>query len=514
MQRTEEKRTVRCAVYTRKSTEEGLDQEYNTLDAQRDAGEAYIRSQQHEGWVCLPDRYDDGGFTGANMDRPALRRLLADIEAGKVDCVVVYKVDRLSRSLLDFARIMEIFERHNVSFVSVTQAFSTASSMGRLVLNVLLSFAQFEREMISERTRDKIAAARRKGKWSGGMPVLGYDVVDTKLVVNPEEAERVREIFQSYLEHRSLLAVVKHLRAKGWRTKQWTTKKGTRRGGRPFNKNSLYQLLTNVVYVGKIRYKDEVHEGEHEAIVDARTFQAVQSMLRRNGRSGGRGVRNKYNALLRGLLRCAACNCGMSHAYTSKRNRLYRYYVCQRAQAEGWHSCPSPSVPAGEIERFVVDEIKQVGRDPALIDETLALVRGQVEAQIRSLKAERSEFSRRLRTDRAELVRLAEAASPDDARFAEVGERVRYAEQKLSEVEAELAKLEDELVSRSDVAAALGSFDAVWDKLAPREQVRLVELLVAGVVYDGDRGTVSITFRPSGLKWQAEELTRPKEDAA
>ncbi|HHM11906.1 MAG TPA: recombinase family protein [Planctomycetaceae bacterium] len=514
MQRTEEKRTVRCAVYTRKSTEEGLEQEYNTLDAQRDAGEAYIRSQQHEGWVCLPDRYDDGGFTGANMDRPALRRLLADIEAGKVDCVVVYKVDRLSRSLLDFARIMEIFERHNVSFVSVTQAFSTASSMGRLVLNVLLSFAQFEREMISERTRDKIAAARRKGKWSGGMPVLGYDVVDTKLVVNPEEAERVREIFRSYLEHRSLLAVVKHLRAKGWRTKQWTTKKGTRRGGRPFNKNSLYQLLTNVVYVGKIRYKDEVHEGEHEAIVDARTFQAVQTMLRRNGRSGGRGVRNKYNALLRGLLRCAACNCGMSHAYTSKRNRLYRYYVCQRAQAEGWHSCPSPSVPAGEIERFVVDEIKQVGRDPALIDETLALVRGQVESQIKSLKAERSEFSRRLRTDRAELVRLAEAASPDDGRFAEVGERVRYAEQKLSEIEGELAKLEGELVSRSDVAAALGSFDAVWDKLAPREQVRLVELLVAGVVYDGDRGTVSITFRPSGLKWQAEELTRPQEDAA
>ena len=199
---------LRCAVYTRKSTEEGLEQEFNSLDAQREAGEAYIRSQQHEGWVCLPHRYDDGGFTGANMDRPQLRRLLDDIENGRVDCVVVYKVDRLSRSLLDFSRIMETFERKTVSFVSVTQAFNTASSMGRLILNVLLSFAQFEREMISERTRDKIAAARRKGKWSGGMPVLGYNVVETKLVVDPQEAERVREIFALYLERQSLMAVI------------------------------------------------------------------------------------------------------------------------------------------------------------------------------------------------------------------------------------------------------------------------------------------------------------------
>lgn len=217
---------IRCAIYTRKSTEEGLEQEFNSLDAQREAGEAYIKSQQHEGWVCLPSQYDDGGYTGANMERPAIRRLLSDIEAGKVDCVVVYKVDRLSRSLLDFARIMETFERHKVSFVSVTQAFNTASSMGRLVLNVLLSFAQFEREMISERTRDKIAAARRKGKWSGGMPILGYIVAKTKLVVDETEAERVRQIFQLYLEQQAMLPVVRELDRRGWLTKQWTTKKG------------------------------------------------------------------------------------------------------------------------------------------------------------------------------------------------------------------------------------------------------------------------------------------------
>ena len=207
---TAARKTRRCAIYTRKSTEEGLDREFNSLDAQREAAEAYIKSQAHEGWVRLPEHYDDGGFTGGNMDRPALARLIADIEAGRIDAVIVYKVDRFSRSLLDFAKMMELFERHQVAFVSVTQQFNTATSMGRLILNVLLSFAQFEREIISERTRDKIAAARRKGKWSGGMPRLGYDVDPRlkKLIVNEEEAARVRAIFQLYLEHQALRPVV------------------------------------------------------------------------------------------------------------------------------------------------------------------------------------------------------------------------------------------------------------------------------------------------------------------
>jgi len=248
---------IRCAIYTRKSTEEGLEQEFNSLDAQREAGEAYIASQKSEGWVCLPDRYDDGGFTGGNMDRPALKRLLADIEAGRIDCVVVYKVDRLSRSLLDFARIMETFEKHGVSFVSVTQQFNTSTSMGRLMLNVLLSFAQFEREIISERTRDKIAAARRKGKWSGGKPLLGYDLIrspgGSRLVVNEQEAEQVREIFRLYLQHERLAPVLRELDRRGWRTKRWITHRGHPCGGQPFNRVTLYRLLTNVAYLGKVR---------------------------------------------------------------------------------------------------------------------------------------------------------------------------------------------------------------------------------------------------------------------
>ncbi|HEX4613756.1 MAG TPA: recombinase family protein, partial [Urbifossiella sp.] len=249
-------RLVRCAIYTRKSTEEGLEQEFNSLDAQREAAEAYVRSQAGDGWAAVPDRYDDGGFTGGNTDRPGLRRLMADIEAGRVDCVVVYKVDRLSRSLLDFAQLMRRFEDRGVSFVSVTQQFNTATSMGRLVLHVLLSFAQFERELVGERTRDKIAATRRKGKWGGGRPVLGFDREPggRRLVVNEPEADRVRAIFDLYLGQGSLLPVVKELAARGWVTKRWASKAGVETGGRGFTRTSLYQLLTNPLYAGRVRH--------------------------------------------------------------------------------------------------------------------------------------------------------------------------------------------------------------------------------------------------------------------
>ncbi|MCO6458904.1 MAG: recombinase family protein [Pirellulaceae bacterium] len=420
--------TVRCAIYTRKSTDEGHEQEFNSLDAQRDSGEAYIASQKHEGWQCLPERYDDGGFTGGNMERPALRRLLADIEAGKIDCVVVYKVDRLSRSLLDFAKLMEVFDTTGTSFCSVTQQFNTATSMGRLVLNVLLSFAQFEREMISERVRDKIAASRRKGKWSGGMPILGYTVNDTKLVVDKVETQRVQQIFELYLEYQSLLATVTELNRRGWTTKRWTTKKGMQRGGKLFTKNSLYSLLTNITYIGKIKYKDEVHAGEHEAIVSDKLFRQAQTLLQRNGHTGGRAVRNKHGALLRGLLRCSPCGCAMSHTYTSKGNRRYRYYVCGTAQQRGWSECPSPSVPAGEIERFVVEQIKCIGRDPAVLAETVRQVRGQTEEGIERLYHERTALQQQLRNDNTRL-QVAAAMTNDVARVSSLAETQELANQ-------------------------------------------------------------------------------------
>ena len=330
--------SVRCAIYTRKSTEEGLEQSFNTLDAQRDAGEAFINSQRHEGWIALPQKYDDGGYTGANMDRPALKRLLADIESGAANCVVVYKVDRLTRSLLDFARIMETLDKRGATFVSVTQQFNTTSSLGRLTLNILLSFAQFEREMISERTRDKMGAARRKGKWVGGMPVLGYDVVPQggALVVNEEEARRVRAIFDLYLEYGSLIPVVEELQRRDWRMKAWTTREGRQAGGKPIAKNNLYNLLTNKIYMGKVEYGDQIYEGEHDRIVDDEIWNNVRTMLSRNGRRGGRNIGNKHGALLKGLVRCATCDVGMIHTYVEKKNRVYRYYVCIKAHQQGW----------------------------------------------------------------------------------------------------------------------------------------------------------------------------------
>ena len=517
--RTTSQPIVRCAIYTRKSTEEGLEQEFNSLDAQRESAEAYIASQEGEGWVCLSDRYDDGGFTGGNTERPALRHLMADIEDGKVDCVVVYKLDRLSRSLLDFARLLGLFEQHSVSFVAVTQQFSTATSTGRLVMNVLMSFAEFERQIISERTRDKIAAARRKGKWVGGHPVLGYDIDPQrfKLIVNGDEAERVREIFELYLEHEALVPTVRVLNERGWTTKQWTTRKGKERGGRPFDKNRLHKLLTNVVYLGKVKYKDEVHEGEHDGIVAPEVWQRVQQILVRDGRTGGATVRNKYGALLKGLLRCAPCDCSMGHTYSSKNGtKRYRYYVCLGAQKRGWHTCPSKSIPAEEIERLVVDQIRAIGRDPSLIAATIRQARKQVKEQITQLESEKTRLERELKRSHGQVRKLvAETASSSGSaatRLGDLNERIRIAEQRLTEIREDSLTLSRQMVSTHEVTDALAAFDPVWETLSPKEQARIVHLLVERVEYDGEKGKVTMTFRPSGLRALGADLVR--EEAA
>jgi site-specific DNA recombinase len=503
---------VRCAVYTRKSTEEGLEQEFNSLDAQREAAEAYVRSQQHEGWALLPDRYDDGGYTGGNMERPALKQLMADIEGGRIDCVVIYKVDRLSRSLLDFARLMETFERHRVSFVSVTQQFNTATSMGRLILNVLLSFAQFEREIIAERTRDKIAATRRKGKWAGGRPLLGYDVDPrgSKLLVNPDEAEQVREIFRLYLEHEALLPVVQELERRGWRNKRWQTRKGHQRGGQPFTKTGLHRLLTNVTYAGRVRYKSEVHPGEHPAIVAPEVFDRVQTKLREGARTAGAPARNQFGALLKGLLRCAACGCAMTPAHSTKGAKRYRYYVCTRAQKRGWDQCPSKSVPAGQIEDLVVRRVRAAAQDPALLRATADEARRQDEERLADLEGERRVLERDLARWRDEERKLALPAGAEagDAllgRVADLQERIRQAETRLLRVRQQVALLRKGWLDEEDLERALALFAPVWEALTPCEQARAVRLLVRGVDYDGARGKVAIHFHEAGLRSLAGE---------
>ena len=509
---TPESKITRCAIYTRKSTEDGLEQEFNSLDAQRESGEAYITSLASEGWVQIPETYDDGGFTGGNMDRPGLARLMADIEAGKVDCVVVYKVDRLSRSLLDFARTMSLFDELKIAFVSMTQQFNTANSMGRLMLNVLLSFAQFEREIISERTRDKIAATRRKGKWTGGMPLLGYDVEQpgSKLVINQTEATQVRQIYELYLEHRTLLNVVKVLTERRWCNKWWTTKKETRRGGLPFTKTALHKLLTNPTYLGKVKYKAELHEGEHDEIIDPDVFQRVQAQLIQNSNGGGGGVRNEFGALLKGLLRCSCCDAAMVPSITKKGDRRYRYYVCSKAQKLGWETCPSKSVPAGEMERFVIGQIRSLGTDPGFVQNVLEQIDSVDMDELGGLREQERIAEREVRQSETEIRQLSAKGPDSTERLAAAHERMRMATEQLSAIRQEIRDRDIEPPDRDVVEHALREFDPVWNSLSPREQERVLKLLVQPVDYNGESGQVEITFEPDGFEVFLEQVSEER----
>lgn len=319
-------RRLRCAIYTRKSTEEGLEQAFNSLDAQREACAAYVLSQRHEGWSLLPDLYDDGGFTGGNMDRPGLKQLLADVRSGRVDVVVVYKVDRLTRSLADFAKIVDVLDEAGASFVSVTQAFNTTSSMGRLTLNVLLSFAQFEREVISERIRDKVAASKARGIWMGGPVALGYRVEDRKLVVVPEEAETVRHIMRRYLGSRNIFELLSDLQRDGVVSKRTTGRDGTIRGGIPFRRGALYHLLSNRSYLGLTMHKGKAYDGQHDAIVDAELFEAVQAKLAERGNPINSAGARRRVCLLAGMIHDEKRR-PMSPAHTKNHGRRYSYYA-------------------------------------------------------------------------------------------------------------------------------------------------------------------------------------------
>jgi DNA invertase Pin-like site-specific DNA recombinase len=353
-----ERKVFRCAIYTRKSTEHNLDLEFNSLDAQREACEAYIKSQAHEGWRLVRDRYDDGAFSGASLDRPALQSLLADVRRGKIDIIVVYKVDRLTRSLADFAKLVELFDQQAVSFVSVTQSFNTTSSMGRLTLNVLLSFAQFEREVIGERVRDKIAASKRKGIWVGGPVPLGYRCVDKKLLVVPGEADTVRMIFARYLELGSMGALVAELDRRGIRTKVNGRADGRVRGGIRFGVGSLAHLLKNRFYIGEVVYRGEMHRGEHAPILDRDMFEAVQAKLAAN--AVARQLRLKRSpAILTGRIFDDRGN-RMSPTHSNKLGVRYRYYVSHALLQNRKSEAGSvPRVPAPEIEVLVLDGVRK-----------------------------------------------------------------------------------------------------------------------------------------------------------
>lgn len=441
---------ILCAIYTRVSTAEGLGQEFSSLDNQRESAESYIQSQKSEGWVACSERYDDGGFTGANTDRPALQRMVDDIKEGRINCVVVYKVDRLSRSLLDFSQLLQFFDEHQVTFVSVTQHFNTNTSMGRLTLNILLSFAQFEREIISERTRDKMAAAKKKGRFIGGRPGLGYDIDPKthKLVLNPDEAKIVKEIFALYLEKQSLLEVAKILNEKNYKTKYFISSKGRKFGGIAFTNCGVQLIIKNVLYTGKVKYHNELYDGQHEAIVTMDDFKKAQAVLGNNRREWRSPQKETINGLLNGLLRCKACNSAMFAIYTKKKGCKYHYYVCANAQKRGYETCPTRLLNAEHTENKVAELIRQVLNDDAALKNIL------------------------------------KAVNENDS------------------LAITMPKLKQSFLINSPL----------WNELFPQEKARFLKTLLKQIDYDAAKENLSLTFNETGIRFLCSMNLDPKKE--
>jgi len=497
-------KAVRAAAYARISVADRDATPFSSVQAQVEAITAYVRSQKAEGWTLVGEPYVDDGFSGATTDRPALERLLQDTAQGGIDVVVVHRFDRFSRSQRDFLNLLHALEERGVAFASVSQQLDTSTPMGRCMLSVITAFAQMEREVIAERTRDKVRAARRKGLWTGGRPVLGYDVVDKRLVVNEDEAERVRAIFELYLGLGSLLAVIDELRRRGWTTKTWTNQKGETVRGRAFTKTSLYGLLTNPLYLGKLRAGDELVDGAHEAIVDEDTWHVVQARLREHGAGRASGGRRRHDALLGGLAYCA-CGSALTPHHTTRGDRRYAYYVCSRAQKEGADACPGSRIAAGDLERFVVEHVRAIGRDPKVLQATIEADQREREARKPELVGE----ARRLASEKARLDaerrNLVDAVAQGGdappvlvARLKDGDGLLADVERRAAEIRAELQALELGAIDPGALREALADLEPIWAELFPRERARVLALLLERVEFDAAREEVAITFRPGG----------------
>jgi len=458
-----------------------------------------ILSQRHAGWTLVPSEYSDGGYTGANIERPGVRQLLADIEAGKIDCVVVYKVDRLSRSLIDFSKMMELFEKKGICFVSITQQFNTNSSLGRLTLNILLSYAQFEREIISERTRDKQVAARKKGKWTGGHILLGYDLDSHagKLVVNPEEAARVREMFRLYMEGTPVLEIVQRFDKLGWRNKKWTTQDGRLYGGSPLHRCHIYKLLASILYTGQVKVGAEMFPGEHEAIIDQQTFDLAQQRLRDNAWKAGNPHRVKQDSLLRGMIYCSCCGSGMYSTYSSNGERRYRYYVCHRSQQKIEGYCTSRAVSAPSVENAVVESIRRIGVHPEVLAETARSARVRLAEIVAGLRDELAQTNGRVKNLKSQIARL---RSPDSTRLTEIQEQLAAGDTKAEALRREILRREKHRIDEKDLRRTMDSFEDVWKAMNLEEQRALLRELAEKVGYDGRTGKITVSFRSEGVK--------------
>ena len=494
--------TKRCAIYTRKSpSARGLDLAFTSLDAQREAAELYVGSQAASGWVVLPTRYDDKGFTGANTDRPALARLLEDIERKKVDMIVVAKVDRLCRSLIDFARLMEILEKHNVGFVSVTQNFDTSTSMGRLVLNILMSFAVFEREMIAERTRDKIVASRRHGKWTGGAVPFGYRVVDKKLVPEAGTAETVRRIFELYLELGSTSALAFRLNRERGEASN---------GEKLWTKDRLSRILKNPIYAGFVAVDGELHEGEHEGLVRRPLFEEARKRLLSRRTVYERKHDPEY--VLRSLIRCGECGYAIVPATTHKGGEKYRYYRCSIHDNPDRERCRTPQMSAGAFERFVGDELERLAHRTRLAEILTRNLKNRREAllarcqEIPRLVAETSGKSTDLATALSGLFGAARRAP--EAALERLSDVMRELEEELDEAERELHSIDSKILVEAEWLEKQLAEPSAWPTMPPRERARLFRGLLKEIVVGSQGERVELHLQDWIVRSQSPEKKR------
>lgn len=498
---------VRVAIYTRKSVDKGDGGEFGSIEAQRAAVEGYIASQREQGWVALPTGYDDLGESGATTNRPAFQRLLSDLSDGKVDLVAVYRLDRLSRSQRDFLGLMDFLDEHGVTFVSVTERFDTTTPMGRFALGITIQVAQLERETTALRVKDKVLASRRRGLWTGGFPPLGYDVVDRQLVVNESEANQVRWIFAAYLDLGSLRQVVEQLDHRGWTTKSWTTVGGTLKVGRPWTKNALRNLLSSPIPVGRTAAEGELHDGQHDAIVEQGIWDAVQAQLAAHRpETRPERPRSKTGALLQGLLTCGRCEAAMGPHSTRRHGRLYVSYVCQTIQKRGAAACPGSRAASHEVDGFVVSQLRALGADAELQAATVAAAREQQGARQAELRVAIADAKGDLRRLDAERATFRDHSGPDVVRrLAEIDAAHQRASDGLAVAQREARALRGARLREADLRAALGAFVPVWEVLFPAERARVLHLLIEAITYDAAGGTLAITYRPGGIRTLAEE---------
>lgn len=511
---------ISCAVYTRKSTDENLQGDFTTLDNQAEYCRAFVKSREPEGWRVHPEVYSDAGYTGSNIDRPGIKKLIADARQGKFQVVVCYKYDRLTRSTKDFLHLLDIFEAHGIHFVSVTQPIDTTSPVGRLMRSILMEFAQFEREVIAERTRDKMGAMAKKGKWTGGPLPLGFksDPEKKQVLIDPEEAKAVRFIFDTYLREQSLCATAKFLNAKGCRTKAWTTKGGRKVGGRRFFKTNLQYLLRTIRYIGKVRYRGELYQAEHPPLVNEATFQRVQDLLSHNNVRKNSLNTDKHDFLLKGLVRCGSCGASMIPSFSYSKKTKFFYYRCSTVNRLDKTACGMIAMRARALEDFVIEQLKRLAGDQGLIADIIKEALAEAQDELPAKRQERSLLAADLGKVDGEAnnwMDILGSEGPASPRRAMILERMDGLGRRREELRGKLLALENELVElekrQLDAQAYwrnLVSFVEVLDKLDPKRKKEFIRLLVTEVVLDRPGGVVKLGLLAfQGFEWPIDQFS-------